>query len=114
MATEDILCEVGTLIRDIKNRHVDDWKASGKPVIGYFCHYVPREVILAAGALPLRLRGAGSTDSAMGDAYLSGRLCTYVRHVMSLALEGHYDFLDGEISANTCDHVRRAADVFRR
>jgi benzoyl-CoA reductase subunit C len=114
MTAEDILREIGTLIRDIKSRHVDDWKASGKPVIGYFCHYVPREVVLAAGALPLRLRGTGSTDSAMGDAYLSGRLCTYVRHVMSLALEGHYDFLDGEISANTCDHVRRSADVFRK
>jgi benzoyl-CoA reductase/2-hydroxyglutaryl-CoA dehydratase subunit BcrC/BadD/HgdB len=33
---------------------------------------------------------------------------------MSLALEGHYDFLDGEISSNTCDHVRRSADVFRK
>jgi benzoyl-CoA reductase subunit C len=114
MAAEDILREIGALTRDVKNRHVDDWKASGKPVIGYFCHYVPREILLAAGALPLRLRGAGSTDSATGDAYLSGRLCTYVRHVMSLALEGHYDFLDGEVSANTCDHVRRSADLFRK
>lgn len=111
---EEILREVGRLIRGISNRHVDEWKAAGKPVIGYFCHYAPREVILAAGALPLRLRGAGSEDSSSGDAYLSGRLCTFVRHVMSLAIDGGYDFLDGEISLNSCDHVRRSADVFRK
>lgn len=81
-------------------------------MVGYFCHYTPAELILAAGALPLRLRAAGSEDSSSGDAYMSSRVCTFVRHVMSLALEGHYDFLDGEICLNTCDHVRRAADVF--
>jgi len=109
---EEILREIRGLIRGHTNRHVEAWKAAGKPVIGYFCHYMPPELILAAGALPLRLRGAGSEDSSLGDAYLSGRVCTYVRHVMSLVLGGHYDFLDGEISLNTCDHVRRAADVF--
>jgi benzoyl-CoA reductase/2-hydroxyglutaryl-CoA dehydratase subunit BcrC/BadD/HgdB len=31
---------------------------------------------------------------------------------MSLVLEGRYDFLDGEVGSNTCDHVRRARDVF--
>ncbi len=109
---EDILHQIRELTRSHTNRHVEEWKASGSPVIGYFCHYVPREIILAAGALPLRLRGAGSTDSSLGDAYLSSRLCTYARHVMSIALDGQYDFLDGEISSNACDHVRRSADVF--
>jgi len=93
---------------------VDAWKASGKPVVGYFCHYMPPELILAAGALPLRLRGAGSEDSSLGDAYMSGRVCTYVRHVMSMALDERFDFLDGEVCLNTCDHVRRAADLFRK
>jgi benzoyl-CoA reductase/2-hydroxyglutaryl-CoA dehydratase subunit BcrC/BadD/HgdB len=111
---EEILREVSGLIRGIRNRHVDAWKASGRPVVGYFCHYVPREILLAAGALPLRLRGAGSEDSSSGDAYLSSRLCTFARHVMSLAIDGHYDFLDGEVSSNSCDHVRRSADVFRK
>jgi len=111
---EEILREIRGLIRGVRNPHADEWKASGKPVVGYFCHYVPREPILAVGALPFRFRGAGSEDSSQGDAYLSGRVCTYVRHVVSLALEGHYDFLDGEVSCNTCDHVRRAADAFRK
>ncbi len=111
---EEILREINGLIRSHTNRHVEEWKASGKPVIGFYCHYLPSEIILAAGALPLRLRGAGSEDSSLGDAYMSGRICTYVRHVMSLALDGQFDFLDGVINANTCDHVRRAADLFAK
>ncbi len=109
---DDVINEVNAKIRSYTNEHVTEWKNSGRPVIGYFCHYMPAELILAAGALPLRLRGAGSEDSSAGDAFMSGRVCTYVRHVMSLAVEGDYDFLDGEICLNTCDHVRRAADLF--
>lgn len=110
--TVETLAEFRVLTSGIKNRHVDDWKAAGRPVTGYFCHYVPVEVLLAAGMLPLRLRGTGSDDSSSADAYMSSRVCTYVRHVMSLVLEGDYDFLDAEICLNTCDHVRRAADLF--
>ena len=95
------------------NRYIRAWKESGRGVIGYFCSYVPVELISAAGLLPVRLRGAGSTDSGPADAYLSARICTYVRHAMTLALSGRYDYLDGEIGLNTCDHVRRAFDLWR-
>lgn len=93
---------------------VERWRDAGRPVVGYLCHYVPAEILLAAGALPLRLRGVGAEDSSAGDAFLSGRLCTYVRHVVSQALEGGYGPLQGVVCSNTCDHVRRAADVFRK
>ena len=109
-----ILQEIDALIRTHTNEHVEQWKAAQKPVVGYFCHYVPAELVIAVGALPLRLRGAGSKDSSSGDAYMSGRLCTYVRHVMSLVLDGRFDFLDGMVSSNSCDHVRRAADLFAK
>jgi benzoyl-CoA reductase/2-hydroxyglutaryl-CoA dehydratase subunit BcrC/BadD/HgdB len=33
---------------------------------------------------------------------------------MSLAIDGHYDFLDGQVSTNSCDHVRRSADLFQK
>ena len=101
--TRSIVKKFRDLIREYSNQHVRSWKADGKPVVGYFCHYMPPELVLAAGALPLRMRGAGSDDTSQADALMSGRVCTYVRHVVNLALEGHYDFLDGEISLNTCD-----------
>jgi benzoyl-CoA reductase/2-hydroxyglutaryl-CoA dehydratase subunit BcrC/BadD/HgdB len=45
---------------------------------------------------------------------MSGRVCTYVRHVVTHALEGELDALFGVVSTNCCDHVRRAADVFAK
>jgi benzoyl-CoA reductase/2-hydroxyglutaryl-CoA dehydratase subunit BcrC/BadD/HgdB len=108
----DPLQQIRAWVSEAASPPVHAWKASGKPVVGYFCAYTPPELLLAAGALPLRFRGAGSDDSELGDAYLSGRLCTFVRHVVSLVLDGGYDFLDGQVSLNTCDHVRRASDVF--
>jgi len=111
---EAVLREIRGLTREHTNPHVEAWKAEGRPVVGYFCPYMPPELIIAVGGLPLRLRGAGSSDSSRGDALMSGRICTYVRHVVSLALDGRYDFLDGAICLNTCDHVRRAADVFAK
>lgn len=107
-----VLAEVQGLVAGHTNGRVEAWKAAGRPVVGYFCSYAPPELLLSLGALPLRLRGVGCTDSSAGDAYLSGRTCTHVRRVMSLVLDGAYDFLDGQVSLNTCDHVRRAADVF--
>ena len=95
------------------NEHIQHWKGEGGAVVGYFCSYVPVELLTAAGLLGIRLRGAGSRDSGPADVYLSSRTCTYVRHTLALALEGSLDFLDGEICLNTCDHVRRAADVWR-
>ena len=112
--TESVLSEMRGLLRGPSNRHLEKWKAEGRPAVGYLCHYVPSEIIWAAGALPVRLRGAGSEDSALGDALMSERVCTYVRHVVSLALAGGYDLLDAVVASNTCDHVRRSADVFRK
>jgi len=68
-------------------------------------------LLLAAGLYPMRLRGAASDDSGTGDAYMSHLTCSFVRHVASAVLDGQYDFLSGQISVNTCDHVRRANDV---
>lgn len=93
--------------------HAAELSQAGRPTVGYFCHYVPPEIITAAGAVPLRLRGVGIEDSSLGDAYLSERVCTYVRHVMNQVLDGSLDDLAGVVCSNTCDHVRRAADLFR-
>ncbi len=88
-------------------------RAAGRPIIGHFCTYTPTQLIAAAGATPLRLRGVGSQDSGPADAFMSSRTCTYVRHTLALALDGAYDALDGVVCLNTCDHVRRAADLWR-
>ena len=114
MGNRDVMDIFRNVIKQPGNAYINEWVASGKKVVGYYCSYIPEEIFTAAGLLPYRLRGAGSVDSSDGDAYMSARVCTFVRHTVSLALRGELDFLDGVVLAQNCDHIRRAADVFKK
>ena len=94
----------------ILNPFVEDWKKQGKPVLGFTCSYVPREIIHAAGILPYRIRAGGSGERTMGDVRMSQITCPFSRSILELALKGEYAFLDGLISMNSCECMRRMCD----
>jgi benzoyl-CoA reductase/2-hydroxyglutaryl-CoA dehydratase subunit BcrC/BadD/HgdB len=96
----------------IENEYVKEWKASGRPVVGFFCAHTPEELLWAAGILPVRLRGTGSEDTSYGDQYLGSFNCSFVRHTLSRVMKGELAFLDGLLVTNSCDHIRRLFDVF--
>jgi benzoyl-CoA reductase subunit C len=97
-----------------KTRDILDWKAQGKKIIGWLCTYVPEEVILAAGALPVRITGYSHEDELVdGTAYLYINNCSFTRSCLQLGLKGEYDFLDGVVGGSTCDGVRRLFDLWR-
>jgi benzoyl-CoA reductase/2-hydroxyglutaryl-CoA dehydratase subunit BcrC/BadD/HgdB len=96
----------------IENEYVGDWKASGRPVVGFFCAHTPEELLWAAGILPVRLRGTGCGDTSYGDPYLGPFNCSFVRHTLSRIMKGDLGFLDGLLVTNSCDHIRRLFDVF--
>lgn len=95
------------------NPWIDSWKEEGKKVLGYFCSYIPTEIIHAAGILPFRVRATGCTDTPMGDAYMSPTTCSFTRCCLELAHRKEYEFLDGIVSYNSCDQVRRLYDNIR-
>jgi len=104
--------EVMTELMEVINTPVpESISASGRPIVGYLCSYIPTELLMAAGIEPLRLKGVGVDDSSTGDAYLSHLDCSFASHVVSAVVDGAYEPLSGEISCNTCDHVRRAYDA---
>ncbi len=90
------------------------WKEQGGKVVGYFCSMVPEELLMAAGILPYRMRATGSSGTDLADAYFTNLNCTFPRHCFSLALEGEFEFLDGLVCINSCDHLRRLYDNWRR
>jgi len=98
----------------LMNSEVQAWKDGGGKVMGFFCTTVPEEVFTAAGIAGFRMRGTGSTGTELSDACFSAINCSYPRHTMNQALEGHYDFLDGLVCINSCDHVRRIYDNWIR
>ena len=88
-------------------------KNEGKKIMGYFCAYIPEEIIHAAGFIPYRMRTVGTRGTLKGDVYYSSLNCTFVRHCFDKALNNDFDFLDGIIFMNGCDHTRRMYDNWR-
>jgi bcr-type benzoyl-CoA reductase subunit C len=95
------------------NPAIENWKAGGGKVVGYFCSYVPEEIMSAAGLLPVRIRATGSTGTDLADAYFRPTSCSFARHCFDTALRGGYDFVDGIVWVNTCDVVRRLYDNWK-
>jgi bzd-type benzoyl-CoA reductase N subunit len=96
------------------NSELQSWKQEGGQIVGYFCSAVPEEVLVAAGLLPFRMRATGSTGTEESDAYFSNINCSFPRHCLNLALIGELEFLDGVICLNSCDHIRRLFDNWKR
>jgi len=103
-----------TLCETLSNPFVESWKKEGGKVIGYACTYMPEEIISAAGMLPFRLRGTGCVGTSLADAWLTRIAnCSFARSILELALTGEYDFLDGVVFNNGCDHTRRGYENWK-
>lgn len=89
-------------------------KEKGGKVVAWQCTYVPEELIWAAGLLPVRMTG-DSKELELGDAnsYLSVNNCSFCRSCLQMVLDKEWDFLDGYVSAATCDGSRRLADIWQ-
>ena len=79
--------------------------------IGFFCPYVPEELIHAAGALPFRLMGTPIKMSHV-QAHLPSNCCHLVKSSLESLLKGELDFLKGVIFSHTCDSMQELSDIW--
>lgn len=85
---------------------------TGKKLLGFFCSYVPEELMQAAGLIPFRLFGT-SQDIELAESHLQSYCCSLVRGGLEDALRGKLDFLDGTVFPHTCDSIQRLSDIWR-
>jgi benzoyl-CoA reductase subunit C len=93
-----------------KSRHeyAKDWKKrTGGKVMGYFCTYVPEEILYAAGVLPVRILGSHEPQDVT-EPHIFGMFCPFCRDCLAQGLKGRYDYLDGIMIAQSCLHIRQA------
>ncbi len=98
--------DIKTLAEEIQNQYVKRWRDEGGKTLGFSCVATPVEIIEAAGILPYRIKAMGSPEKELADAYMSRFNCAFCRSCLQLGLDGTYDFLDGLIETNGCDHLR--------
>ncbi len=79
--------------------------------IGFFCPFVPEELIHAAGALPFRLMGVATKMSHV-QAHLPPNCCHFVKSSLESLLQGELDFLRGIVFTHTCDAMQGLADIW--
>ena len=105
--------KISDLVKSVRNYYIDDWKQRGKPIVGYVCSYIPREILDAAGILPYRIGARGCNATPLADTWMAPITCSFTRCCLELALRGEYNFLDGLVSMNSCECMERMCDNWR-
>ncbi len=116
MSVKDIVKRCEGLYEDLRFGAVKEWKAAvpGRKAIGYMPIYVPREIIHAAGMLPVGIFGGGDQlEVIQGDAYYQSYICRIPRSTIELGLTGRLDCLDGMLFPSICDVIRNLSGMWQ-
>jgi benzoyl-CoA reductase subunit C len=95
-----------------RSQRVRELKAADKKIIGYPCAYVPLEMLTALDLVPYRIYGDIREPVTEADRALPTSFCPFIRSCLDLALKGKDDFLDGLVTAHSCDPQHRTAHVW--
>jgi len=89
-------------------------KAQGRPVIGIMCEYTPREVILAAGGVPVCLCGGSARMAEVAERELPANLCPLIKSTYGYHLQHSNPFLemaDLIVAETTCDGKKKMFEL---
>ena len=94
-------------IYDARGKRAQALHDGGQKVIGYFCCFVPEEIITAFDMAPYRIQGSQSEAIDQADAHIETMACPFARSCFNHALKGKYDFLDGFVVPHSCDTLEQ-------
>jgi len=88
-------------------------KAKGKKVVGVFCNFVPEELVLAAGAIPIRLCSGCQEPIATAEEVLPRNFCPLLKSSLGMLMvkSPHFELADVIITPTTCDGKKKIAEV---
>jgi benzoyl-CoA reductase/2-hydroxyglutaryl-CoA dehydratase subunit BcrC/BadD/HgdB len=89
-------------------------KAEGRPIVGIMCEFTPREVILAAGAVPVCLCGGSAETIPAAEQHLPANLCPLIKSTFGHQVRGSNPFLDWAdlvVAETTCDGKKKMFEL---
>jgi predicted CoA-substrate-specific enzyme activase len=92
-------------------------KASGRKIVGMFCEYTPRELILAAGAVPVCACGGSHEMALAGERELPVNLCPLIKSSYGFMLEKAnpiFEMADLVVAETTCDGKKKMYELMGR
>ena len=89
-------------------------RGAGRPIVGIMCEFTPREIILAAGAVPVCLCGGSAATIPAAEQYLPANLCPLIKSTFGYHVTGKNPFLnwaDLVVAETTCDGKKKMFEL---
>jgi len=89
-------------------------RAQGRPIVGIMCEFTPREIILAAGAVPVCLCGGSAATIPAAEQLLPANLCPLIKSTFGYHVTGKNPFLnwaDLVVAETTCDGKKKMFEL---
>jgi benzoyl-CoA reductase/2-hydroxyglutaryl-CoA dehydratase subunit BcrC/BadD/HgdB len=89
-------------------------KAAGRPIVGILCEYTPREIILAAGGVPVCLCGGSVEMIGPAEHHLPANLCPLIKSTFGFHVQKENPFLemaDLIVAETTCDGKKKMYEL---
>jgi predicted CoA-substrate-specific enzyme activase len=89
-------------------------KARGRKIVSMFCEFTPREIILAAGAVPVCACGGSHETARTGERDLPAGLCPLIKSSYGFALEKAnplFEMSDLVVAETTCDGKKKMFEL---
>jgi benzoyl-CoA reductase/2-hydroxyglutaryl-CoA dehydratase subunit BcrC/BadD/HgdB len=95
-------------------QYAADAKAGGKRIVGIMCEYTPRELIMAADAVPVCLCGGSAEMVASAEEDLPANLCPLIKSTYGYHIRKANPFLemaDLIVAETTCDGKKKMYEL---
>jgi benzoyl-CoA reductase/2-hydroxyglutaryl-CoA dehydratase subunit BcrC/BadD/HgdB len=89
-------------------------KEKGRKIVGIMCEYTPRELIMAANAIPVCLCGGSAEMIPPAEEFLPVNLCPLIKSTFGYSLEKANPFLemaDLLVAETTCDGKKKMYEL---
>jgi len=94
--------------------HATREKKVGRKVVGILCEFTPRELIMAAGGVPVCLCGGAAEMVPPAEEHLPANLCPLIKSTFGYAVQKANPFLemaDLVIAETTCDGKKKMYEL---
>ncbi len=90
------------------------YKDKGMPVIGAYCSYFPRELVMAVGAIPIGLCSSSNETVPIGEQTLPKNICPLIKSSYGYAVSDKcpfFYFSDIVVGETTCDGKKKMYEL---
>lgn len=94
--------------------YAEQAKSHGRPIVGIMCEYAPRELIMAAGGIPICLCGGSARTISPAEEYLPANLCPLIKSTFGYLVTNTNPFLemaDMVVAETTCDGKKKMMEL---